>query len=279
MQAEGLLHKAVEPQPKHLPHLFLEGAEAAGVEHEVGGGGGAHGAEALEEADDEEDQGLIFFANSKAADAGGRGALEGSVFEAAAEVERAVDGREGAAEVGCESARVPDRAGGEQAGENRPGTNGRAPGSSGDHRDGGAAEIANGGGFIGGVLKPLARKGGLDLEDRVDAFRGNVEAGGVREEKRRIKIVENGDIDLTGAAALRVDDKSGRGAVALGEIAVKQFEPVMFGGGSGGGGVLEKAADGELGEHLLLDAVKHLGEVDLAGIGWAGHGWVYFSRE
>jgi hypothetical protein len=46
----------------------------------------------------------------------------------------------------------------------------------------------------------------------------------------------------------------------------------MFRGVSGSGGVLEEAADGELGEHLLLDAVEHFGEVDLAGIGSAGHG-------
>ena len=44
-----------------------------------------------------------------------------------------------------------------------------------------------------------------------------------------------------------IDDEGGRGAVGFGEIAVENFEPVMFGGGSGGGGVLEGAADGELG--------------------------------
>jgi len=47
----------------------------------------------------------------------------------------------------------------------------------------------------------------------------------------------------------------------------------MFGGGSGGGGVLEEAADGELGEHLLLHSVENFGEVDLAGVGSAGHRW------
>jgi hypothetical protein len=35
--------------------------------------------------------------------------------------------------------------------------------------------------------------------------------------------------------------------------------------------VLEETADGELGEHLLLDSVKYFGEVDLAGVGSAGH--------
>jgi len=39
---------------------------------------------------------------------------------------------------------------------------------------------------------------------------------------------------------------------------------MMLGGGSGGRGVLEEAADGELREHLMLDATKHFGEVDLA---------------
>jgi|SRR5579863_3316844 len=175
---------------------LLEGVEVAGVEHEVGGGGGAHGAEALEEADDEEDQRLV-----RMTDANGAGALEGSVFEAAAEIERSVDGREGAAEAGAEGAGIPGRTGGEEAGENRLGTNRRAFGSSGDDGDGGAVKVANGGRFIGGVLKPLARERGLDLEDRVDAFGGDVKAGGVGKQERRVEIVEDGDIDLTRAAA------------------------------------------------------------------------------
>ena len=62
-----------------------------------------------------------------------------------------------------------------------------------------------------------------------------------------MELVEDGDVDLAGAAAGGVDDEGGGGAVGFGEIAVEHFEPVMFGGGSGGGGVLEEAADGELG--------------------------------
>ena len=46
---------------------------------------------------------------------------------------------------------------------------------------------------------------------------------------------------------------------------------MMFGGGTGGGGVLEQAAHGELGEHFQLDPAKYFGKVDLAGIGVAGH--------
>ena len=45
----------------------------------------------------------------------------------------------------------------------------------------------------------------------------------------------------------------------------------MLGGGSGGGCVFEEAADGELGEHFLLNAAEDFGEVDLAGVGSAGH--------
>jgi hypothetical protein len=224
------------------------------------------GAEAIEEADDEEDQGLVFMANAMT-DADGARALEGTVFEAAAEIERAVDRREGAAEIGSEGVGIPNRTGGEQAGENGLGTNRRAPGSSGDNGDGGAIEVANGSGFIGGILKPLAREGGLDLEDGVDALGGDVKSGGVRKQERRVEIIEDGDIDLTRAAAERVDDEGGRGSVTLGEIAIKQFEPVMFGSGAGRGGVFEEAADGELGKHLLLHAMKDFSKVDLAGVG------------
>lgn len=89
----------------------------------------------------------------------------------------------------------------------------------------------------------------------------------MREEERRVEIVEDGDVDLAGARAVGIDDEGGGGTVTLGEIAVEEIEPVVFGCGSGGGGVLEEAADGELGEHFVLDAAEHLGEVDLAGVG------------
>ena len=43
----------------------------------------------------------------------------------------------------------------------------------------------------------------------------------------------------------------------------------MLGGGAGGRGVLEEAADGEVGEHLGLDAAEDFGEIDMAGVGQA----------
>jgi len=45
----------------------------------------------------------------------------------------------------------------------------------------------------------------------------------------------------------------------------------MFRGGTGRGGVLEETANSELGEHLLLDAMKYFREVDLAGVRCAWH--------
>jgi hypothetical protein len=45
----------------------------------------------------------------------------------------------------------------------------------------------------------------------------------------------------------------------------------MFGGGSGGGGVFEEAADGELGQHFLLDAMEDFGEVEVGGVGVSRH--------
>jgi len=45
----------------------------------------------------------------------------------------------------------------------------------------------------------------------------------------------------------------------------------LFGGGAGGGGVLEHAADGEVGEHAVLDAAEDFGEIEAAGVGVARH--------
>ena len=136
---------------------------------------------------------------------------------------------------------------------------------------GGAAERSHRGGFFGGVAEPLAGEGRFDFEDGVDALGGKVDSGGVREQGRSIEVVEDGDVDLAGAAAGGVDDEGGRGSVPLGEVAIEKLEPVMFGGGSGGGSVFEEATDGELGEHFVLDSAEDFGEVDLAGIGSAGH--------
>ena len=74
-------------------------------------------------------------------------------------------------------------------------------------------EGADGGGFIGGVAEPLAGEGRLDFEDGVDAFGGDVDSGGVGEEQGGIELVEDGDVDLAGAAAGGIDDEGGRGAV------------------------------------------------------------------
>ena len=45
----------------------------------------------------------------------------------------------------------------------------------------------------------------------------------------------------------------------------------MFGGCSGSRSVLKESADGKLCEHFLLHTAKDFGEVDLAGVGSAGH--------
>ena len=47
---------------------------------------------------------------------------------------------------------------------------------------------------------------------------------------------------------------------------MEELEPVLLGGGSGGGGVLEQAADGELGQHLALHAAEDFAEVELSGV-------------
>jgi hypothetical protein len=46
---------------------------------------------------------------------------------------------------------------------------------------------------------------------------------------------------------------------------------VMFGRGTGGGGMLEESADGEIGEHLRLHAAEDFDEIDAAGVGFARH--------
>jgi glucosamine-6-phosphate deaminase len=68
-----------------------------------------------------------------------------------------------------------------------------------------------------------------------------------------------------------VDHESGRGAIALGEIAPKKLNPWVLCSGSGRRGVLEQTADSHLREHLGLDAAKNFGQVDPAGIGSTRH--------
>ena len=82
---------------------------------------------------------------------------------------------------------------------------------------------------------------------------------------------EDGDVDLAGTAAVGINDEGGGGSVAAGEVAFEEIDPVMLGGGAGGCGVLEEAADGKIGEHLGLHAAKDFDEVDAAGVGFARH--------
>jgi hypothetical protein len=100
----------------------------------------------------------------------------------------------------------------------------------------------------------LAREGGLDFENGVDAFGGDVHAGAVREQGRGMERVEDGEVDLARADSMRVEDEGGGGVETLGQIAFKQLLPVMFGGGSSGRGVLERASDVKLGQHFVLDS-------------------------
>jgi hypothetical protein len=44
----------------------------------------------------------------------------------------------------------------------------------------------------------------------------------MRKERRRVEVVEDGDIDLAGTAAVGVDDESGSGSVAAGKVTFKE---------------------------------------------------------
>jgi hypothetical protein len=43
--------------------------------------------------------------------------------------------------------------------------------------------------------------------------------------------------------------------------------------------MLEESTDGELGEHFGLDSAEDFGEIDLAGVGMAGHGGLNGPRQ
>ena len=43
--------------------------------------------------------------------------------------------------------------------------------------------------------------------------------------------------------------------------------------------MFEESTDGELREHFLLDAAEDFGEVDMAGVGSAGHGTRVYGRK
>jgi len=94
---------------------------------------------------------------------------------------------------------------------------------------------------------------------------------GVREQRRRVEVVEYCNVDLAGPAAHGIDHECRRGSVAFRQVAIEKLKPVMFGCRSGSGRMLKKSAHGKLGEHFLLHSAEDLGEVDLTGIGSARH--------
>ena len=176
------------------------------------------------------------------------------------------------ADVVTEGLSGPNGTGGEESGEYGLGADGgSAKCATGDDGSRSPAEGSHGGGFLGGIAEPLFRDGRLDFEDGVDALGRQVESGFMRKERRRVEVVEDGDVDLAGTAAVGIDDESGSGSVAAGEVAFEEIDPVMLGGGAGGGGMLEEAADGEIGEHLRLHAAEDFDEIDSAGVRFARH--------
>jgi|SRR5579872_2194620 len=216
-------------------------------------GGGAHSAEAVEETEQEENEALAWRADGLA--------FKRSVLQTTTDIELVAP-----AEVGGESAGGPDGGCGEEAGEDWRRGGFRAA----DNRDGSAVEGSDRGGFFGGVAEPLAGEGRFNFEHGVDAFGGQVESRGVREQRRCVEVVEDGDVDLTGTATGGVDYECGGGSVTLGEVAIEKLKPVLLGGVTHCRRMFEESTDGELREHFLLDTAEDLGEVDMAGVGWAG---------
>lgn len=192
--------------------------------------------------------------------------LEGSVPKGAAQVY--VVECVGFSNVAFKCLGGPDGGGGEESGEYGLGV---AEDGTADDGGGGAAKGSDRGGLFGGVSQPLAGDGGFDFEDGVDAFGGDVQARGMWEQQGRIEIVKDGDVDLAAAAAIGVDYEGGGGAVALGEIAVKEVDPMLFGGGAVGSGMFEDSAGGEVRKHLMLDAEEDLAEIDAAGVFVGAH--------
>jgi hypothetical protein len=176
--------------------------------HEVGGGGGSQGVEAMEQTGHEEDQRLGWLRDFQ------RTLLEGAVLEGTTQIDAVRGGErfEGSADVLAESFGGPDGAGGEESGEDGLRADG-APAEDAARNDArrGAAEGADRGGLFSRIAEPLAGDGGLDLEDGIDALGGNVQAGVVRKERRRIEVVEDGDVDLAGPAAVGIYDEGGGG--------------------------------------------------------------------
>ncbi len=141
-----------------------------------------------------------------------------------------------------------------------------------DQRNGGPAEAPDRGGFAAGVADEALVEILLDFENRVDTFGRDVQAAGVREKTRRVEPIVDGNVDLTAAPAVGVYDEGTRGAIALGQVARKEVEPVALGDRAAGRGVLEQLADGEMREHFALDVQEDAAQVDLAGAPMTPHG-------
>ncbi len=73
-----------------------------------------------------------------------------------------------------------------------------------------------------------------------------MESGFVREQRRRVEVVEDRNINLPGAAAVGIDDEGGSGSVAAGKVTLEEIDPVMLRGCAGGRGMLEETADREI---------------------------------
>src|SRR5205814_1954806 len=86
-----------------------------------------------------------------------------------------------------------------------------------DNRNRRSAQRTNGGRFAPRVADQLPSEALLDLEDRVHTLGRDVQSGVVRKDQRRVQIVVDCDVDLPATAAVGIDDKSGRGAVSLGQ--------------------------------------------------------------
>ena len=86
------------------------------------------------------------------------------------------------------------------------------------------------------------------------------------EEQGGIEAVVDRYVDLIAAPPVSVDDERAGGTVTLGKMAVEEIDPVLFGCGSAGGGMLEDATSGEIGEHLFLRMQEDPMQVDAMAV-------------
>ena len=149
---------------------------------------------------------------------------ERAVVERTAEIEAGGSGKlQGAAEVGGEGCDIPNGGFCQKAGQE-----GLPPGP---------AECADSSGFDGSVGEPLAGEGRFDFEDGADAIHREMQGGGVGEKRWSEEMVVDGDVDLAGAVAFGIIDKTGGGTVAGGEMSVEEIDPVLLDCSAGGRGV------------------------------------------